>query len=856
MAENPDSNMPVEEPVDLSSCEREPIHTPGRIQPFAALIAVSSDWILTHASENTAKILGKNLSESLGLPLGDAIGFDAVHQLRTEIQLVHATEGVARVFGMKFGDRVLNVSIHPIHQGFIFEIETAGESVRRDDVATVQALMKRIRGGRDFEDFADRVVKSLKALAGHDRVMLYRFEEDFSGSVIAEAKAPHHEAFLGLRYPAGDIPAQARALYLRSPLRVMADIDAKTVGVDPLYDPQGRPLDMSLAVSRAMSPIHCEYLRNMGVRSSMSLSIIRGGKLWGLLACHHDSPKNIDFKMRTALELFGELVTYEMSQREDEAERSAVDRAQGVHDRLMAQLASNSDIMSLVDQFANEVSTVIDFDGIAIYSDGEFAARGSAPTRDEFPILAKFLNRTIPNRAYATDFIDGLFPSADIFENRFAGVLAIPISRTPRDYIVLFRKEVAQSVNWAGDPSKPVIVGKHGSRLTPRTSFALWKEMVRGKSRPWSRIELRTAESLRVTLLEVLLKVSDDAMALRKRTEERQELLVAELNHRVRNILNLIQSLTMQTAGHVADTHEFTDVLSRRIAALARAHDQITRTDWGPTSIRDLVRIEFRAYMTSEDRLTILGDDVALEPQALSTLALVVHELVTNAAKYGALTDRSGHVEVTFARDHVGAFEMTWREIGGPPVQAPRRRGFGTTVVERSIPFELGGTARVDYKSSGVVAHFMIPQPFIRDIDVSNVQNIETAQIIQMGSRKKAPLKGTVLLVEDNMIIAMDAADHLYEGGVERVITCSTVSDALHRLEKETITAAMLDVSLGTATSLPVAKVLEERGIPFIIASGYGGETEVTKSYPDVILVRKPYSPEQIIEALRSAMSQ
>lgn len=845
----------VDVAVDLSSCEREPIHTPGRIQDFAALIAVSTDWRVTHLSENAGETLGLDLSDALGQPLGEVLDYQIVHALRTEIQLVHALEGAARMFDLGVGSRDLNVTIHAIAQGFVFEFEPAGESAGRDVVVTVQALMKRIRDAKGPEEVVQRAVRSLKALTGYDRVMMYRFERDHSGTVIAEAREDHHEPYLGLRYPAADIPAQARALYLKSPIRIMADIDAGTIGVHAAPDINGMPLDMSMVVSRAMSPIHAEYLRNMGVRASMSLSIIRNGKLWGLMACHHGSPRHLDFKMRTAVELFGELVTYELTQRETAIERENIDRAQGVHDRLMSQLASDTDIVKLIDQFVEEVGTVIDFDGIAIFAGGEYIAHGSAPTREEFPLLAKFLNRENPKSAYSTESIEGLFDSAEIFADRFAGLLAIPISRAPRDYIVMFRKEVVKSVNWAGDPTKPVTVGPNGSRLTPRQSFALWQETVRNRSEPWSANELRTADTLRGTLLEVLLKVSDEANKVRKRAEERQELLVAELNHRVRNILNLIQSLTTQTAGQTQNTTEFTDVLSRRIAALSRAHDQITRTDWGPTSVRDLIRIEFRAYMNSEDRLIIEGEDIALEPQALSTLALVIHELVTNSAKYGALMNRSGSVHVTLSRDFAGAFEMVWREVGGPPVQPPKRRGFGTTVVERSIPFELGGEARLDFKSSGVVAHFMIPEPFVRDIDMSNVHSLDGAQILQKRSKAGAKaLKGTILLVEDNMIIAMDAADQLASAGAERVVTSSTVSDALYQLKTEKITSAMLDVSLGNATSLPIAQELVTRGIPFILASGYSGETELTKSFPDVPLVNKPYSSEQIVDALSQIM--
>jgi light-regulated signal transduction histidine kinase (bacteriophytochrome) len=290
-----------------------------------------------------------------------------------------------------------------------------------------------------------------------------------------------------------------------------------------------------------------------------------------------------------------------------------------------------------------------------------------------------------------------------------AGLIAIPISRSPRDYVVLFRQEIVRSVRWAGDPHKPVEYGPNGPRLTPRKSFETWSELVRDHSHPFSSAERRVAETIRVTLIEVVLRLTDEANAVRQQANERQEVLIAELNHRVRNILSLISGLIRQSRGTTDNTDEFIGHLEGRVQALSRAHDQITRDHWAPAPLRALLQAEAAAYLgKSAARIIMNGPEVLLAPQAFSIAALVFHELVTNSAKYGSLCD-SGTVAVDWMKDDHGNLVIDWRESDGPPVSKPTRQGFGTTIIRRSIPYELGGKAEVAYDPSGLRAHFSIP---------------------------------------------------------------------------------------------------------------------------------------------------
>ena len=455
---------------------------------------------------------------------------------------------------------------------------------------------------------------------------------------------------------------------------------------------------------------------------------------------------------------------------------------------------------------------------------------------------------------FATDHIGSLIPDAEAFASEAAGMLAIPISRSPRDYVVLFRKELIHSVRWGGDPHKPTAYGPNGPRLTPRESFAEWKELVEGRSRPFSSSEIRVAETLRATLIEVVLRLADEASTERQQASARQELLIAELNHRVRNILGLIRGLIRQSQPTGGDITNFVKVIDGRIHALARAHNQITDDHWGPAPIQALIDAEAAAFIDDGERIVTQGEPVLLNPNAYSTLALVLHELVTNSNKYGALSVKGGRVTLGWHRNPAGDLILEWRETGGPPVSPPTRKGFGTTIIDRSVPYDLGGAAKVDYDPSGVQAVFRVPARHL-----SAPQNGAGPRIIKYprpaaGHPQAAPasiLKGhDILLVEDSLIIALDAEDIATRLGAETVTTAATVQGALDSIDAARPSVAMLDINLGDQNSYPIADRLAELNIPFLFATGYGEQADPPIAHRGRPIVQKPYTLENVARAL------
>lgn len=834
--------------VDLTNCDREPIHILGAIQPFGFLLGVTRQWTIAHASDNTQAFLGRPADALIGEPLLQVLDGHAVHEIRGRLQIMRGADAVERLFNLPLlpGGEPFDVAAHYSGELLVIEAEPSRADSSLEAASAVRSMSNRVAERKNLDELFHEAARQVRALTEFDRVMVYRFDQDGAGEVVAESVRPGIGSFLGLRYPASDIPQQARALYERSWLRIIADVDADTPAVRPALGPTGAPLDLSMSMLRAVSPVHIEYLRNMGVAASLSISILRQGRLWGLFACHHYSPHHISYERRTAAELFGQIFSYMLEGREQAIEAQQVQRARNLHDRLLNSVAGAAAGPDSLTPFLGELCNLAGCDGVLLKIGARSLAHGQTPQAAQVERLTAFLDEAAPGRIFHTHHLAEHLPEAEAWRAQAAGVVAAPVGRGPGDYLLFFRGEAEREVTWAGDPKKAVTVGPLGARLTPRESFAAWKETVKGQSRPWTPSELAAVESLRLTLLEVVMQLSDLAQVERGRTEHRQEILIAELNHRVRNILSLIRGLISQSRDGAQSVQQFFEVVSGRVQALARAHDQITQQQWGPGDLRELIRGEAEAYLAAKmDRLLLSGPNVRLEPQAFSTLSLVIHELVTNSAKYGALCDSRGQVSVSWSTAADGTLNLAWREIGGPEVRAPNRRGFGSTIIERSIPHELGGEAEVRFEPTGLEVDLSLPGRFV-------VEGVNEPQ----GSAPVAPARdglpgpGTVLLVEDNMIIALDLEGVLMKLGARKVLTASTVAAALETLGAERPDFAILDLNLGEETSLPVAETLRAHDIPFVFGTGFGDQADLPVELSRTPIISKPYSEKALREAL------
>lgn len=839
--------------VDLDNCDREPIHLLGAIQPAGFLLALSADWSICRASANTEQYLGYAPDQLIGRPLADFIDSEALHALRNRVASLVSGDAVERIFGCRLRKErpPFDLAVHWSDGRIVIDAEPGSDS-NGDVTGAVRWMMTRLDHQRDLASFCREGVRQIRGLLGYDRVMVYRFAPDGHGEVIAEACKPGIGTFKGLHYPASDIPKQARALYVRNLIRIIHDVDATPVPIVPELDENGQPLDLSLSVLRSVSPIHLEYLRNMGVRASLSISIIVDDRLWGLFACHHYAPLSPSFERRSLSELYAQMFSLRLESRERRELVEYERRARDISDKLLSAVASGDTLLKDPDWLADILTGAIRADGVGIWINGGYAFSGATAPTEDFRRIVRALNATAAGKVYATDRIASLVDDAQTFAGQAAGLLAIPISRSPRDYVVLFRRELKESVRWAGDPHKAVEFGPHGPRLTPRQSFAEWLEQIEGRSAPFTPSELRIAETLRATLIEVVLRLADDAVADRQHATARQELLIAELNHRVRNILGVIRGLIRQSQPAEQAVKDFVKVVDGRIHALARAHNQITDDHWGPAPFEALIDAEVGAFVAGkQNAIQVEGEPVLLNPQAYSTMALVIHELVTNSTKYGSLSD-GGTVRLAWNRDETGNLVITWEESGGPPVEKPQRKGFGTTIIDRSVPYDLGGTSSVEFHPEGVRARFCIPKRHVTD---RPSRLAKTFRRPHTGSPPDLPedpelLAGlTILLVEDSLIIALDAEDILQRFGAN-IVMASSLEAAHDRIDEAIPDLAILDINLGDQNSFGIADRLRDLGVPFFFASGYGEQAQLPMEHRARPVVQKPYTSANILRSV------
>ena len=831
--------------VDMNSCDLEPIHHIAAIQPVGFLVATSFDWLISRVSQNATDFLGVSVETMLGKPLINVFAKQAVHDLRNLLAMLRGPDGVERIFAIPLQDGgiLFDIAVHISGQAIIFEAEPSQSSGKMNSGAMVRSMMSRMQGQTNL---AREAVRLVQGVTGFDRVMLYRFHADDSGEVIAERVRGDLTPFLGLRYPAEDIPRQARALLIRNPVRLLADVNGSPSLVVPVKDADRGPLDLSMSTLRAHSAMHIEYLKNMGVGASMTISLVRDGRLWGLISCHHMTPRHVGFEQRTIVELFARLLSFLIEEQERAELANQEVRMRGLQQQLGPALLSKNAPEQRIADMAEQLQDLVPYDGLAVCVADKEILRGSTPTHAELADLRSLLDRSAAGRVFSTDSLGSFHAPAKSFAGGAAGMLVMPISRTPRDYVILFRHEIARSVIWAGEPGKVIVHGPNGPRLTPRKSFEAWRELKRGQSAPWSEVQLRASEVFRGALLEAMLHLTGMTEVEHRAATQRHELLVAELNQRVRNILGLIRSLVSQSRTSAADVDTFAAILGNRVHALARAHDQITAKNWGPGSLATLIATEAGAFLgEGASRIHASGPRVSLQPQAFSALALVIHELMTNAVKHGALAGTTGQVTIAWQHDAQGTVTLDWHETDGPPVAEPARQGFGSTIIRQTIPYELGGQATLDFRASGFQARFVLPSMHIVVGDTSE----PTPLIATPRFRSPLRLSGLVLAVEDNVVIALDLEDVLIGLGAERVVTASNVTEALRLIDVETPSFALLDINLGAEFSWPIATRLRSLGVKHVFATGYGDGINYPVEHRLTQVITKPYASDSIAQA-------
>jgi light-regulated signal transduction histidine kinase (bacteriophytochrome) len=839
-------------PVDLTNCDREPIHIPGTIQPQGFLLASGPDMQdIVRFSGNFGEVSGLPLPEA-GASLQSVLGDETVHSLRNALGVSAEPSRPGLIFGHKLtSGRAFDIAVHRYLGHVIMEFEPAGDGQR--PLKLVRDLVDRVNRVENVDQLIAHASRLVAGLLGYDRVMIYRFEQDGAGKVISEAKRPDLESFLGQYFPASDIPKQARALYIRNTIRTITDVNFAPVPLLPSEAERAGPIDLSHAHLRSVSPIHCEYLRNMGVAASMSISILIDGELWGLIACHHYQPKRLSLPERTAAEMFGSFFSLKLQTLRQKRSLASTREARQSLDQFLRIAAHTEDVRELLKENLPKFIRLMPADGIGLWMDGRWSGSGDYPAQEAAVELARHLSREEKGRIWSSHALSRDMPGLERHLGRSAGVLAVPLSQVSSDYIMFFRNELVHTLNWAGNPDKSYGTGPNGDRLTPRKSFAIWKETVREQAQPWTDADLETADAIRAAIVEVVLRHSQLMSEERDKAEVRQRMLNEELNHRVKNILAIIKSLVAHSNREERPLSDYVDTLKGRLKALSFAHDQVVRSDGGGV-LTELMEAELSPYRSPNAVIHVVGPRLLLDSRAFSVLALVLHELATNAAKYGALSQAAGKLEIAWRLTEAGDCEIDWRETASAPLATPSRKGFGTALIERSVTYDLGGQSSVKFTREGLRARLLVPARHVLSAPMPAGDLVVLSTPLESHGAGALSAVGSVLVVEDQMLIAMDLEAMLVEEGVSDVVVANSAGQALAQIRGRRIDFAVLDINLGQETSIPVAEELHRREVPFIFASGYGETPLIPLSLGPITVIPKPYEAEGLRAAIQAAL--
>ena len=490
--------------VNLDTCAREPIHIPGAIQPHGVLFVLREpDLTVVQVSDNVTEYLGVPEDRILNHDISAFLDPEQRERVKFALDSVDPRDNnPVDLQLMSKNDRgYLDGFVHR-HDGFSFlEIESAAVATNArflDFYKVTSRLSSRLHATPDLQSLLDEAARGIREITGFERVMIYRFSESFEGEVIAEARADHADSFQGLWFPASDIPEQARRLYVLNPIRSIADSIYTPCPIVPAINPETRrPVDLSFASLRSVSPIHCEYLQNMGVRASMSISILRAGKLWGLVVCHHSTPKIVPYELRRACTFIGEMLSSEIARREVEGEATYQSKTTLTMARLLELMATSSNPLLGLIQSSPNLLDLVPASGAAVIEGGKANMLGSTPGYEDIMQLMGLLENTRPGSTFVTRSLKNTIPISDSLRSLASGLIALHIDRNPATYVMFFRPERAETVSWGGNPNKPAIADEDGFRLSPRKSFEAWREEVLGYAEPWNPTEIRAASELR-----------------------------------------------------------------------------------------------------------------------------------------------------------------------------------------------------------------------------------------------------------------------------------------------------------------------------------------------------------------------
>lgn len=653
--------------IDLINCEQEPIHILGHIQSYGYLIAIEPDtYSIVHVSNNIADLVGSEASKLLGQSIDKVLaGTNLPISTLTEILNVGQRNDSWETMNphrLTLNGKDWNLIIHQ-HKGLILlEWEPIGDEHNQsiNQLLISQALTE-VQSSRTLDELLQNTARRVKTIIGFDRVMVYRFGDDWHGQVIAEEKEDDLEPFLGLHYPASDIPKQARELYKVNLVRLIADAGSVPSAIlsRPGW-PANQPLDLTHSVLRAVSPVHIEYLKNMGVQASMSISLLYRGELWGLISCHNRTPHFVNYQARQAAKFVSQLLSAALEFRIDKEDLTNLQQYQQTGRELHQQLLLNDDVVRALTKLPVTALDITGATGAALIFNDKVHRLGKTPDDKQIRALAEWMGTTGTESFLQTSQLPALYPPAEEFRAVGSGLLTIVLSRELNEYLFWFKPERVEQVTWAGNPDKAITVDDDGlRRLSPRKSFAAWTEIVRNTSEPWTEAELSVVVKLREDILQIVTRQANEIRLLNQRLQLAYEELDAfsyTVSHDLRTPLSSIRcyaEILLEEYGEdfspdaqalFQKVIDSTDRMRRLIRHIL-FYSRMGRSELDTQSIdmRQLLEgIREEILVTSKERsLRIdIGDTPTIMADPTMTLQLFTN-LISNAAKYTQLANEA-----------------------------------------------------------------------------------------------------------------------------------------------------------------------------------------------------------------------
>ncbi len=744
--------LKTSDPLDLSACDREPIHIPGSIQPHGILLALDPATLAVRAvSANAAPALSVDAADMLGANLED-ITETAGIRIREELGRgsLDCNPRLLGTFslGEAAGHSVrYDLAAHVFAGQLILELEQSTENLPdvRSQYAAIQDFVTRLQSSARSEELEQAAAREVRRITGFDRVLVYRFDPGWNGNVVAEDRNDGLPSYLNHRFPASDIPKQARDLYKLNRVRLIADAHYVPVPLVAARGANVEPLDLSYSTLRSVSPIHVEYMKNMGTLSSMSVSILREGELWGLISCHHHAPRRVSFAVRSACDFLAQILSIQLAARERHRDYQSVQRLRSIQTDLLAEMAAEQNLVDGLVKRPDRLLELTAAGGAAVVTEGEVRLIGSTPPEHRVNALVQWLSDNVTEETFSTDCLSEQYPDAADMADTASGLISLSISTFHQTYVLWFRPEVVQTVDWGGDPRKPADSPPAEARLHPRKSFETWKEIVRGCSLPWSASEIQAASGFRGAIIAIVLRRAEELASLSEELERSNRELEAfsySVSHDLRAPFRHIVGYAELLKEHEKDSLDETGqryldtIIESAHYAGTLVDNLLSFSQMGRTALhmvevdlgsligevkRELMAVEGagRTIHWSIDKMPVVWADPMM-------LRLAIRNLLENAVKYTRPRDEASitvgcqEAEAEYVlsvRDNGVGFDMQYVDKLFGVFQRLHRMeefegtGIGLANVRRIIARHRGRVWADGSPDQGATFHFTLPKP-------------------------------------------------------------------------------------------------------------------------------------------------